>query len=414
MRLGSPSANDVNGSLEHAFSQMADITTGQTNCLVAIGRIQLCSMSICEEPTNEFTTRHTQDGKFSFVGEGVASLLGYKPSELLGKFWWDFVHNEDKPNVRALFEQCKLVDRQHCLTLPKVLKTKDQQLMVNCRFPAKAIPQNSGSSIAESSTSLPAEWVPFQTNAYTFNNPYSDEFEYIVATHRCLNNQTTSPSNSATVGPSHEQFQQHTTTVLPPRPESHFIQQHQSSQILAPLAQAYSYDHVTHSSEPYSMPDPNSLVNATLLQQQLQDSGIALNAPPHQYHPPGVQHPMLVPSSTGFTESSTLETLQPADWATRMAYNENSISLAAAASSSYHISPPHLTYDVVGQQRNPAAVVATTSATATTQAQNGASSWYVAAAGQPGSQNLIYEQHRMTSSGLNAETSTNQGHYSTM
>lgn len=31
-----------------------------------------------------------------------------------------------------------------------------------------------------------AEWIHFRTAAYTFLNPYSEEFEYIIATHTCL------------------------------------------------------------------------------------------------------------------------------------------------------------------------------------------------------------------------------------
>jgi len=62
--------------LEHAamgaMTGMEPHQQAQVNCLVCIGRLQLSSMTSCpdlSQARTEFVTRHTQDTKFSFVGE---------------------------------------------------------------------------------------------------------------------------------------------------------------------------------------------------------------------------------------------------------------------------------------------------------------------------------------------------------
>ncbi|XP_020710114.2 aryl hydrocarbon receptor nuclear translocator homolog isoform X2 [Athalia rosae] len=125
-------------------------------CLVAIGRLQVTSTPNTSDLTgsnsnNEFISRHSAEGKFTFVDQRVAGILGYTPSELLGHPCYDFFHPEDLSHMRESFEQ--------------VLKLKGQVMSVMYRFRAKN-----------------RDWVWLRTSAFAFLNPYTDEVEYIVCT----------------------------------------------------------------------------------------------------------------------------------------------------------------------------------------------------------------------------------------
>ncbi|XP_046416067.1 aryl hydrocarbon receptor nuclear translocator homolog isoform X1 [Neodiprion virginianus] len=125
-------------------------------CLVAIGRLQVTSTPNTSDLTgsnsnNEFISRHSAEGKFTFVDQRVGGILGYTPSELLGHPCYDFFHPEDLTHMRESFEQ--------------VLKLKGQVMSVMYRFRAKN-----------------RDWVWLRTSAFAFLNPYTDEVEYIVCT----------------------------------------------------------------------------------------------------------------------------------------------------------------------------------------------------------------------------------------
>ncbi|GLV43244.1 tango [Carabus blaptoides fortunei] len=125
-------------------------------CLVAIGRLQVTSTPNTSDLTGtnsnaEFISRHSMEGKFSFVDQRVMGLLGYSPPELLGKSCFDFFHPEDQTHMKESFEQ--------------VLKLKGQVMSVMYRFRAKN-----------------REWVWLRTSAFAFLNPYTDDVEYIVCT----------------------------------------------------------------------------------------------------------------------------------------------------------------------------------------------------------------------------------------
>ncbi|RWS30892.1 aryl hydrocarbon receptor nuclear translocator-like isoform X1 [Leptotrombidium deliense] len=164
---------------------------GSHCCLVAIGRLQVCVILLCclwstvmntltesfsnqvtstpdasdlmgSNSSNEFVTRHSMDGKFTFVDQRVTNVLGYQPQELLGKVSFDFFHPEDQNHMKETFEQ--------------VLKLKGHTMSVMYRFRSKN-----------------CDWVWLRTTSFAFINPYTNDVEYIVCTNisaKSLNHQS--------------------------------------------------------------------------------------------------------------------------------------------------------------------------------------------------------------------------------
>lgn len=136
--------------------QNPDDPQASSCCLVAIGRLQVTSMPNAHdlagpESQQEFVSRHSMDGKFTFADQRVINLLGYAPQELLGKSCYDFIHNEDQAHMKENFDQ--------------VVKMKGQVMNFMYRFRAKS-----------------GDWIWLRTNSFAFLNPYTDDIEYVVCT----------------------------------------------------------------------------------------------------------------------------------------------------------------------------------------------------------------------------------------
>uniref|UniRef100_A0A665UXE6 Aryl hydrocarbon receptor nuclear translocator-like n=1 Tax=Echeneis naucrates TaxID=173247 RepID=A0A665UXE6_ECHNA len=145
----------------------ADNTQGSRYCLVAIGRLQV---TCCPNDTDinnisapvEFISRHNCQGVFTFVDHRCMATVGYQPQDLLGKNILEFAHHEDQGLLRDSFQQ--------------VVKLKGQVLSVMFRFRAKS-----------------REWIWMRTSSFTFQNPFSEEIEYII----CTNVNTVQPVTAA-------------------------------------------------------------------------------------------------------------------------------------------------------------------------------------------------------------------------
>nr|CAD7196544.1 unnamed protein product [Timema douglasi] len=176
-------------------------------CLVAIGRLQVTSTPNTSDLTGsnsnaEFISRHSMEGKFTFVDQRVMGLLGYTPPELLGKSCFDFFHPEDQTHMKESFEQAVVkkwwADAKgsvsavapagmglgtpaldHAAT-KAMLKLKGQVMSVMYRFRAKN-----------------REWVWLRTSAFAFLNPYTDDVEYIVCTNTSAKSLHSQQDNSA-------------------------------------------------------------------------------------------------------------------------------------------------------------------------------------------------------------------------
>ncbi|XP_068998793.1 aryl hydrocarbon receptor nuclear translocator isoform X1 [Embiotoca jacksoni] len=134
----------------------AENNQGSRYCLVAIGRLQV---TCCPGDTDinnisvpvEFISRHNCQGMFTFVDHRCMAAVGYQPQELLGKNILELSHPEDQGLLRDSFQQ--------------VLKLKGQVLSVMFRFRSKS-----------------REWLWMRTSSFTFQNPFSEEIEYIICT----------------------------------------------------------------------------------------------------------------------------------------------------------------------------------------------------------------------------------------
>lgn len=99
------------------------------SCLVAIGRLQVTSSPDASDlmgtnAQNEFVTRHSMDGKFTFVDQRVPLILGYQTQELLGKSCFDFFHPEDQEHMKQTLEQAVKLKGQttRCLSTIKPIQ----------------------------------------------------------------------------------------------------------------------------------------------------------------------------------------------------------------------------------------------------------------------------------------------------
>ncbi|XP_070821979.1 aryl hydrocarbon receptor nuclear translocator isoform X3 [Chaetodon trifascialis] len=144
-----------------------DNTQGSRYCLVAIGRLQV---TCCPGDTDinsisvpvEFISRHNCQGMFTFIDHRCVAAVGYQPQELLGKNILELAHPEDQGLLRDSFQQ--------------VVKLKGQVLSVMFRFRSKS-----------------REWIWMRTSSFTFQNPFSEEIEYIICTNVNVKNSPQEP-----------------------------------------------------------------------------------------------------------------------------------------------------------------------------------------------------------------------------
>uniref|UniRef100_H3CRK4 Aryl hydrocarbon receptor nuclear translocator n=1 Tax=Tetraodon nigroviridis TaxID=99883 RepID=H3CRK4_TETNG len=138
-------------------------TQGSRFCLVAIGRLQVACCPGNTDINNvsvpaEFISRHNCQGMFTFIDHRCVGAIGYQPQELLGKNILELAHPEDQGLLRDSFQQA--------------VKLKGQVLSVMYRFRSKS-----------------RDWIWIRTSSFTFQNPFSEEIEYIICTNvnvKCL------------------------------------------------------------------------------------------------------------------------------------------------------------------------------------------------------------------------------------
>nr|XP_055067807.1 aryl hydrocarbon receptor nuclear translocator isoform X1 [Misgurnus anguillicaudatus] len=138
----------------------ADSSQGNRFCLVAIGRLQVTccpgdNLNNISVPV-EFISRHNCQGVYTFVDHRCLATVGYQPQQLLGKNILELAHPEDQNLLRDSLQQ--------------VVKLRGQVLSVMFRFRSKS-----------------NEWIWMRTSSFTFQNPFSEEIEYIICTNANVN-----------------------------------------------------------------------------------------------------------------------------------------------------------------------------------------------------------------------------------
>ncbi|CAN7938634.1 unnamed protein product, partial [Ixodes hexagonus] len=139
------------------------------SCLVAVGRVHGELTTVAQsrgaldvEPI-QFVSRHAMDGKFLFVDKKATLILGYLPQELLGTACYEYYSQDD---VLPLSECHKKGKYFHFLQTTESVCTQPYKFRVK------------GGS-----------FVCLQTKWKTFKNPWTKEFECLVATNTLLRSQ---------------------------------------------------------------------------------------------------------------------------------------------------------------------------------------------------------------------------------
>lgn len=102
-----PPTQNISNSMDRGLDD--DQHSVNNYCLIAIARLQVTSAPdsndlLGSNSNSEFISRHSLDGKFTFVDQRVIGILGYQPQELLDKVFFDFLNPESQARMRETFE----------------------------------------------------------------------------------------------------------------------------------------------------------------------------------------------------------------------------------------------------------------------------------------------------------------------
>ena len=114
-------------------------------------------MFTVQREDTKFTTRHTAAGVFSHV-DGIASVLGFLPQDILGKKIMDFYHPEDMGILKDVYE---------------TIMVKGQTGSSFFGKPYRMLAQNGC-------------YITVETEWSSFINPWSHHLEFIIGYHHVL------------------------------------------------------------------------------------------------------------------------------------------------------------------------------------------------------------------------------------
>ncbi|VDN00809.1 unnamed protein product [Thelazia callipaeda] len=144
------------GYIKNSPPNGLELNSPPSSCLVAIARLQVASMpaTVEQNPASQFAVRLADDGKITFVEQRAAIILSLPTEQILGRYWWQIVHPADEQTVQDAFI--------------RIFQDRGTQISVRLRSQA--------------------DFVSCTVTAHKFVNPYSEQFEYVVATHVLIPN----------------------------------------------------------------------------------------------------------------------------------------------------------------------------------------------------------------------------------
>ncbi|RWS28670.1 protein cycle-like protein [Leptotrombidium deliense] len=148
------------------------------NCLVAVGR----TLANCVPQTDtnielrslEFVSRHTKDGKFSFVDHRATFILGYLPQELLGTTFYEYCHPEDTKSIHETIKSGNFIRNiitDYSINFSVLQMNSSNSVSKNCRFRNKC-----------------GYYIHLRTVWRVINNPWTKDFEFFIAKHTYIAN----------------------------------------------------------------------------------------------------------------------------------------------------------------------------------------------------------------------------------
>ncbi|XP_069747125.1 neuronal PAS domain-containing protein 2-like isoform X2 [Narcine bancroftii] len=273
----SSSCNGFDGAVQRTFQT----TVAVRMCFVATVRLAtpqfIKEMCIIEEPSEEFSSRHSLEWKFLFLDHRAAPIIGYLPFEVLGTSGYDYYHADD-------LEQ---LSRCH------------QQLM---QF-------GKGKSCCYRFLTKGQQWIWLQTHYYITYHQWNSKPEFIVCKHTLVSYAEVRAQRRQGITVDDTPAEDDASSTLK-APESRLdMQQHlKAFEVLTGSPSPSSVSQTSCKSSHTSMSESASTQSKVLSEP----SAMVLQTPPVVQHDPGIlEHPNvtdqpLLPQATVVSQPSSM------------------------------------------------------------------------------------------------------------
>jgi PAS domain-containing protein len=131
------------------------IDAPQTSCLIAIGRLQIASMPMGNDPLSpslqQFSMKINDTGKITFIDQRATQILGLGLDQsVIGREVWGIFEQTSENVIQTNFQQ--MMNGQEAMQEPCQLRATNPERFISCIL-----------------------------EAHKFLNPYNNQFEYVVA-----------------------------------------------------------------------------------------------------------------------------------------------------------------------------------------------------------------------------------------
>jgi PAS domain-containing protein len=131
------------------------IDAPQTSCLIAIGRLQIASMPLGNDPLSptlqQFSMKINDTGKITFIDQRATQIIGISLDQSVnGRNVWEIFEQTNENLIQNAFQQ--MMNGQEAMQEPCQLRAMNPERFISCIL-----------------------------EAHKFLNPYNNQFEYVVA-----------------------------------------------------------------------------------------------------------------------------------------------------------------------------------------------------------------------------------------